>query len=380
MIGREVLRSALTWLAASALLCACEGGPKDPSREDGLTTLTPLPRDAAFLFVSNRGVEGDRREIFAMNAAGGNVTRITDSPYHHHLIGISRDRRHIVATRSTVDLDGDGRLDDADSGKKSVWVLDLQEKKEMRLTSEMDLAEGKSISPDGEWVVFWMQRDGDVQSDIYKIRIDGTGLVNLTDTPWPSWNEYDPAWSSDGSRIVFNRFDPATSRVALYTMGADGGDERMVYDPREGVATPLFPKGAYDPAWSPDDQWIAFVKSVRFTGEGENLKAGIWNVFRIPADGRGSPLNLSEAGGHADGAEYLPSFSPDGGSIVFSSRFHDPSHPGSAHLDIFVMDAASGAITTRLTQTGLSAHDMFAVWVPRDPSSAVPQSHHSAMK
>ena len=166
MMGREGLRLALTWLAVSPLLCACQEGLKDPSGEDGLTTLTPLPEDAAFLFVSNRGVGGNRREIFAMNAAGGNVTRITESPYHHHVIGISRDRRHIVATRSTVDLDGDGALDDADSGKKSVWVLDLQEKREMRLTSEMDLAEGKSFSPDGEWVVFWMQRDGDVQSDI----------------------------------------------------------------------------------------------------------------------------------------------------------------------------------------------------------------------
>lgn len=228
-------------------------------------------------------------------------------------------------------------------------------------------AEGKSISPDGEWVVFWMLRDGDLQSDIYKIRIDGTDLVNLTNTSGPGQNAYDPAWSSDGSRIAFNRYHSDPACVSLNVMNADGSAEQLIFDPEGGVATPLFPAGAYDPAWSPDDQWLAFDMAVRFTGTGKNLYAGVWNIFAISSDGSGVALNLSEAGSHADRAEYRPSFSPDGESILFSSRYHDPADAENAHLDIFVMNAITGAITSRVTDTGLASHDMFAVWVPPEP-------------
>ncbi len=358
MAGGHPLLRLVAGLALCTGMAACNlDGP-------GGGALKPLPEDAAFLFVSNAGVGGNRREIFAADATGSNVTRITRSSFHHHIIGISRDRRYIIATRSTVDVNGDGKLDDDDSEKKSIWLLDFKNLTETRLTSENDLAEGQSICPAGERIVFWMLRDGEQQSDIYTMRIDGTDLVNLTNTPGPAHNAYDPVWSSDGGRIAFSRFHSDTARVTLNVMNSDGSDEQMIFDPEDAVATQLFPAGAYDPAWSPDDRQITFVMAVGFTAPGENLQAGVWNVFTIPSDGTGTPSNLSEAGNHSNRAEYLPSFSPDGGSILYSSRYHDPGDPENAHIDIFVMDSGTGRITSRITSTGLASHDMFAVWLP----------------
>jgi hypothetical protein len=34
-------------------------------------------------------------------------------------------------------------------------------------------------------------------------------------------------------------------------------------DGEDTVSTPFFPPGAFDPSWSPDDQWIVFEKPTR---------------------------------------------------------------------------------------------------------------------
>src|SRR5579859_6564389 len=38
-----------------------------------------------------------------------------------------------------------------------------------------------SFSPDGKWIVFTSERAG--SADIYRVRVDGTGLERLTDDP-----------------------------------------------------------------------------------------------------------------------------------------------------------------------------------------------------
>ena len=109
----------------------------------------------------------------------------------------------------------------------------------MRLTERINTAEGDSFSPDGEWIVFFMVVAGEVQSDIYKIRRDGTSLTRLTSTA--DATEGDPTWSNDGDQIVFVSYSAAVPRFVLKAMDADGNNVRTIYDGNDTVSTPNFP-------------------------------------------------------------------------------------------------------------------------------------------
>lgn len=233
-------------------------------------------------------------------------------------------------------------------------MLDLETKSETRLTDKTNTAEGDSFSPDGEWIVFWMVVAGEAQGDIYKIRRDGTALTRLTSTA--DATEGDPTWSHDGNHIFFVSYSAAAQRFVLKAMVADGNDVRTIHDGGDTMSTPYFPPGAYDPSCSPDGQWIVFEKPVGF--DGENGNAGTWHIFKIRPDGTGL-VDLSEAGVHAERAEYLPSSSRDGQSIVFSARYGS-ADPGAVQINVFTMDAGGGALQG-LTQA--PTYDDFATWI-----------------
>ena len=337
----RVLALLAVCLAACSLPIACGkapgGGGEDTSR------IRALPATAEILFTSNRGTGGSRKEIYAMDGQGQNVTRITRTNDNHFVMGADPSGRYVVATRGT-------------EASKRLWLLDLEAGTETPLTDAANHAEGRSFSPDGEWVVFWMILSGESQADIYKVRRDGSGLTNLTDSP--AAIDFDPAWSRDGARIAFISNIGSPNRFVLKTMNADGGDVKTVHDPVEAIATERVPPGVYDPSWSPDGSAILVDQPVSFTGDGENGAAGVWHTLKIRADGS-QIVDLSQAGGHADGAEYLPSFSPDGGSLVLSIR-EGPEDPAGVSLHIYRMNSEGGELQ-RLTDS--PAWDEFAVWI-----------------
>jgi TolB protein len=96
-------------------------------------------------------------------------------------------------------------------------------------------------SPAGHRVVFADEVFWDRPSpSLWSVRPNGTDLQPLTDPPLPH-SDYDPAYSSDGTKILFEsdrRYDDVCCSD-LYTIDAGGGNMQRIH----------LPYDAYDPRW-----------------------------------------------------------------------------------------------------------------------------------
>lgn len=137
-------------------------------------------------------------------------------------------------------------------------------------------------SPDGALIAVCAYRGGGFH--IWTLRPDGSGLRQRTDGPW---DDRGPAWSPDGTRIAFaseRGGDPVTGspyRVWVLHL-ASGALTRLTGLP--GQDGPL-QDGAwedFDPAWSPDGERVLFVRA-KATGTALDART----IASVAADGGG---------------------------------------------------------------------------------------------
>ena len=92
-------------------------------------------------------------------------------------------------------------------------------------------------SPSGEKIAFAsLGLSG--QSDIFVVNADGTGLINLTNSPG---QDLEPVWSPDGSSIAFVSYREGNAEI--FVMRADGSDPINV--------SSLPQTDEFQPAWRP---------------------------------------------------------------------------------------------------------------------------------
>jgi len=336
----------------------------------------PIPSDARILFTSDRDTIGSGlggNEIYA-KADNGTVTRITYSrvPTYNMIFGLDPVKQNLLICKAILDtkkkdIDGDGKFDyyvDFDD-RRALYILDLNTRKEKRITRLAHHAEGKNFSPDGQWITFFMKLSDDETLDIYKMRTDGTRLQNLTSTP--NINEGDPNWSPDGTKIVYSRYvlplhPDDENKAEIWMMNAlDGSDKERLTDGGVGQGVPgVWEPGDYDPALSPDGRWIVFERQMYYDPVNpQNFGSGIWHIWKFNIYTR-TLIDLSELGGYDNAAEYLPSFSPDGKSIILGAVYEDKD-PNLSFVDIFERDAETGVVKKRWTDHPQS--DLSPRWV-----------------
>ena len=127
-------------------------------------------------------------------------------------------------------------------------------------------------------LLFTSNRSG--ATHLYRIRRDGTGLVDLT----PAVSGSGGRWAPDGSRILFSSVRDGNAE--LFVMDADGTNLRRLT---------RTPEGEIHAVWSPDGSRIA-----------------------TSADGDIRLLNADGSGGVVLGPGTRPSWSPDGTRIAFA--------------------------------------------------------------
>lgn len=151
-----------------------------------------------------------------------------------------------------------------------------------------------------------------------------------------------PTLSRDGTLAITEK----GAQANLVTMKPDGSDRKTVFD----VTGKVDPKwkgtgltGAFQPAWSPDSQWIAFGLGawffIRDTGKA--------TIMRVRRDGSGAEA-LTDGTVHSG----FPSYSADGNEIVF--RVWGDQQKGLRILDL----------TTRKVRVLTSEYDNLPGWSP----------------
>jgi WD40 repeat protein len=130
-------------------------------------------------------------------------------------------------------------------------------------------------SPDGQWIVFAQVVDAYGETDLFTMRSDGTDVRRLLQRPGL---DLQPSWSPDGKTIVFAGSDPRAGTDVSWSW-----PERNIFEVPATGGTPvqLTDSGSDDdPAWSPDGSRIVFQSYRPNTYENGNA-----DLYLMNADG-----------------------------------------------------------------------------------------------
>jgi serine/threonine protein kinase/Tol biopolymer transport system component len=189
-------------------------------------------RDNRIIYVS---AENDNRDIWAMNADGGNRKRLTfdlaadDSP------SISGDDKHVVFVSSRA-------------GVPHIWRMNSSGGDVKQLTDRGG-ENMPTITPDGSFVVYSSRTDG--RPVLWKVSADGGDPVQLTREQTSR-----AAISPDGKTLAcLTRGTNAESAVLLALVSIETGEIIKTFAPAGVVSSPTLPATI---RWLPDGKTIAY--------------------------------------------------------------------------------------------------------------------------
>jgi Tol biopolymer transport system component len=242
-------------------------------------------------------------------------TQLTTQPGRQQFPSISPDGKWIV-------------YDGNQAGNSDIYLQSVGGQNPINLTQDSpDDDTQPAFSPDGERIAFRSERQG---GGIFVMGRTGESVRRITDSG------YTPAWSPDGTELVFATAPPNVFRVGpgdLWAVTLASGDRRRVSDHK-----------GYQPSWSPHGHRIAYWTGFRDGAVGQR------DIDTIPAKG-GTPVPVT-----SDPAlDWNPVWSPDGRHLYFASN-----RGGSMNLWRVAIDEQSGRVLAQpeplTTPSALAGH------------------------
>ena len=197
----------------------------DDTKEDWFPQFSPY--NDIIVFNSTRG---DKSDIYITDINGNNLKRLTNNNQWNVYPQFSPDGSKIL-------------FESHISGDYDIFIMNTDGSNQVQLTNSK-LNRNPKFSPDGLQIVY------ETYWDIYLMNMDGSGKVNLTND---NIHEYNPRFSSDGSKIVF---------IAANKEGIENREIHMM-DRNGQNRTQILKEGEhFEPHFLSNDTKILFAKYI----------------------------------------------------------------------------------------------------------------------
>jgi Tol biopolymer transport system component len=213
----------------------------------------------------------------------------------------SKPRKALGVVRPVVSPDGKRVAFDA---LGDIWLMNIGAKPK-RLTNDRFLDADPAWSPDGSKLVFSSDRAETGNLDLWVHDLKTGAEKRLTQEPLA---DYGASWSPDGKRIAFLSMLPHQQGAAVDVVDIETGKLTQLYRSTQRIPS--------NPTWSPDGKTLLVAAFDQYS---QRFREGIWQWMLIPVDGSGSPHfleNVTPNRSIVNGIDEGPIWSPDGSKVV----------------------------------------------------------------